>query len=81
MCHRFRVQQTRIDACAARHQYVAWRVVQRRRGWRGELPRDRKRAPLRRRDAAVTHLRRMHSHLVRSRATGQGTGLGFVAKA
>eukprot|EP00964_Phaeocystis_antarctica_P077334 scaffold47976_cov72-Phaeocystis_antarctica.AAC.3 len=45
---------------------MTWRVVQRGRGQRGEPPRDRKRAPLRRRDAVVTHLRRRHSHLVRS---------------
>ena len=58
MGHRLRVQQSRIDPCAPLHQGMAWRVVRRRRGWRSEPPCDCKRAPLRRRDAAVAHLRR-----------------------
>ena len=58
MGHRLRVQQSRVDPCTPLHQSMVWRVVRRRRGWRSELPRDCKRAPLRRRDAAVAHLRR-----------------------
>ena len=76
MSYRLRVQKTRVNLCATRDKRTAWRVLRKGVCWRGEPPRDCKRAPLRCRDAAVTHLRRQYSRLVRFQGQGKAHHLG-----